>query len=448
MEGLIAHVTRAATRHRRLLIIWAGVALGLGVSGWISWQLLVLQLPLLGLFLSTSRLRAIGRFVYRLWHHEEASGRHVELWFARELKGKIEPQEHLQCWDSVVEELAIVLDYQLPFRPIILLVPTNSELEGVLGVGIPAVAFSRIHTIAVSLEAVALGVLSEELMRHELAHLFTANWGSTAPPFKGEGLATWLQESNSADLIDLHALAHLLEEPSGSLQALCNPAVFRAQRSRNYLLSGSFTGFLVKSHGWPAYRSWYGQATSRNCAASFQQHFAIDLETAERAWREELFARQGDFEPALSWELRRRVISRAMDENQWMEALEEIQALQHEGLAKARDLRNGFHCHLMLGHYTEAITYLTAHLEAREDSRPNLTSGEVWLSLGWAYAQADDPEQAERAYRQCLLGRDFPYSKGKWGHAEAHRRLEKLQVQRSQSGKPVAALLDDRAGGT
>ena len=99
----------------------------------------------------------------------------------------------------------------------------------------------------------------EELARHELGHLFAGRWSRWAPPLLSEGLATWLQKSIAGVPIDTHARSHCRCSGHWLLLPLLKQGRFYSDKERivNYILAGSFTGFLIRRFGWEKYQHFY-----------------------------------------------------------------------------------------------------------------------------------------------------------------------------------------------
>jgi hypothetical protein len=162
-----------------------------------------------------------------------------------------------------------------------------------------------------------------ELIRHELAHLFSARWSSSAngPSHKSEGLAVWCQKAESGVPIDVAVLPHLRHRGL-RLPALLTESYFRdeARLHACYLLAGSFTGFLIRRYGRDAYRRFYREATRPHFHCAFQRHFGMTLKDAERHWRKELTV------------LRRRARTTSFEKCQSMTAVMPIRTAIRTGL--------------------------------------------------------------------------------------------------------------------
>jgi hypothetical protein len=124
-----------------------------------------------------------------------------------------------------------------------------------------------------------------------LVHLFAGRWGWPAPAVNSEGLAVWLQSTESDIPIDTAVLGHLRHRGL-RLPAMLKKSFFRdpCREHACYLLAGSFTGFLVRRFGWRTYRRFYRAVVGWGGFYRwvFRRHFGLTLEQAEWQWRNEL----------------------------------------------------------------------------------------------------------------------------------------------------------------
>jgi hypothetical protein len=131
----------------------------------------------------------------------------------------------------------------------------------------------------------------DELIRHELVHLFAGHWGLHAPALNSEGLAVWLQGTEAGASIDDAARPHFRDH-SLRLPAMLKTSFFRDPNREHtcYLLAGSFTGFLIRRFGWRTYRRFYRAVVAWGGYYRwvFRRHFGLTLEQAEWQWRNEL----------------------------------------------------------------------------------------------------------------------------------------------------------------
>jgi hypothetical protein len=146
--------------------------------------------------------------------------------------------------------------------------------------------------------------LLEDMARHELVHVFAARWNSNAPGLLREGLAVWLQRKYGSITIDDAARNCIRGQPThghGSAAEFYvkgRRPLFHCLQEKNfcdakrgyacYVLSGSFTGYLLRHFGWSRYQRWYRVATSNSIVRDFERTFGLTLDQAEKKWRVEL----------------------------------------------------------------------------------------------------------------------------------------------------------------
>jgi len=180
-----------------------------------------------------------------------------------------------------LERLENFFKLTLPRTPVVYLFHKTNDIRQLFGPEYGGVAL---------LEATAIVVAHDnavsESVRHEFAHLYSAEWGAAMPPLVGEGLAVWLQGSINGEHIDAAALPVLCESRL-KLGSLLSREFFFSEPHRNasYILAGSFTGFLLGQYGWKAYRELFRKYDGRRFAARFEECFSVELKEAERQWR-------------------------------------------------------------------------------------------------------------------------------------------------------------------
>jgi hypothetical protein len=99
----------------------------------------------------------------------------------------------------------------------------------------------------------------------------------------------WLQGAAWGYPIDLYARP-LLNDPKLKLTNLLDRQFFflKAHRIASYVLAGSFTGHLMRNHGWEKYRELYRTSNVNNFEANFKKCFGVSLEETEAQWRKEV----------------------------------------------------------------------------------------------------------------------------------------------------------------
>jgi hypothetical protein len=131
----------------------------------------------------------------------------------------------------------------------------------------------------------------QEIVRHELTHLFTHRWRAGAQPLLSEGLSVHMQQSHWGHSIDTMASDFLKKEPL-PLLSLRDPRVFFSKEhiAACYALAGSFTGFLIRRHGWKNYRRWFRWCDGTMFLFKFHWCFGVSFAQAESDWRAELLS--------------------------------------------------------------------------------------------------------------------------------------------------------------
>jgi hypothetical protein len=244
----------------------------------------------------------LRRFARRTRRFPAASAGRVTLRYAPELHGLVDHAEVLGLAEKTWRELETAFGRSTRLRRWralglllsprrrrvnLYLFPSCEAVQEVFGPTYAATALPHLHAVVVPYDERRL----RESLRHEMTHLFAAEWNESAPPLLAEGLATWLQGTELGEPIDGVAAALLLGEGDCGLRPLLDGDVFFERQTgwRNYLLAGSFTGFLIRRFGWDAYERFYRrQWDHRRVAVRFAKHFGMTLEEAEQRWRSAL----------------------------------------------------------------------------------------------------------------------------------------------------------------
>ncbi len=105
-------------------------------------------------------------------------------------------------------------------------------------------------------------------LRHELVHLFSAQWNQYPPPMLQEGLAVWMQGRDEGALI-ADVARQWLYQPDSYLAPLLDGRYFCCGKHQSLLCpGGGFTGFLIQKFGWHRYRDCYRTANHQNQSLS------------------------------------------------------------------------------------------------------------------------------------------------------------------------------------
>jgi tetratricopeptide (TPR) repeat protein len=351
----------------------------------------------------------LGRYWFHLWRFaritrrfQTVRGEHVVLRHAAELAGVIEAASFLQRCEQTLAEFSRRFGFTLKRRLVIFLFPTASGVSRFFKTQVGGCAF--VHGDAVVLTNCKVGGTPEEVLRHELAHLFSARWSKLDPPLKGEGLATWFMDTLDGKPIDFHALAALLTDHYLFLTWLTDRAWFYGSAS-SYLVAGSFTGDLIRRFGWDAYRDFFKRARTKNFEACFARAFGISLLAAERQWRDDLLQRRPAFEPELSRLIGERRVEAAYSAGHVYRCLEEAEDLSNTGAAGGKVLWYAAATHAYLGHYEQAVLLLERALGS-DDLWVRSRCGDAWVQLGNLYDLIGRRDQAVPAYQHALQEAD------------------------------------------
>ncbi|WP_143392762.1 hypothetical protein [Fimbriiglobus ruber] len=127
----------------------------------------------------------------------------------------------------------------------------------------------------------------EEMIPHELAHIFAGWWNPNAPKLLQEGLAVWAQRTCGGRPVD-GFVGRRYDSAKQALAGLLGPFPDAGDPDRYwyYILVGSFTGFLLRRSGWHHYRAFYQdkRVTLETLPARFEKHYGLNFETAGRVW--------------------------------------------------------------------------------------------------------------------------------------------------------------------
>jgi hypothetical protein len=179
------------------------------------------------------------------------------------------------------------LGFPIRRKVYVYVVPKGEEVRPYLCNGVGGRALFQLLAVIVRHEGGPREL--DEILKHELVHLFAGRWNPFAAPFFREGLATWLQDSTGGIPIDRVA-AGLLQSNPCPLRPYLHPKLFHQERYPRamYVLAGSFTGFLVWRFGWDPYEGFYRSFSKRRFDALFTRHFGMPFEAVEEAWRQKL----------------------------------------------------------------------------------------------------------------------------------------------------------------
>jgi hypothetical protein len=236
-------------------------------------------------------LIGVGRSQWWLWRlasqvrrfHTTSKGR-IVLHYAPELNDGRDMAALLQQCQVELDDLTARFGFPLRGRVVVFLFSRHQQIGKIFRPHYAGAALWRANAIII-----ADNYNTQAVRRHEFAHLFSGRWSWHAPALLSEGLSVWLQETWCGRPIDAVALP-LLNKRGLKLHLFLKYQFFFADPNRTscYVLSGSFTGFLIRRYGWQRYRKLYRLCNGVRFRAKFKKCFGAALETAEWQWRNEI----------------------------------------------------------------------------------------------------------------------------------------------------------------
>ena len=218
---------------------WRGLIVCIGVIAWplilfaIQPPLLLVSLCVLFGIEGTLVVRRFRSFCQFLWpfclrvrRFKTQSRAQITIHYPPHLESQWNIQALLQRCESERDELATGFGFKLRRRLVVFLLDDRTMREVR---GSPVGGFAMLLGNAIVLSADA-GL--EEVIRHELVHLFAGRWSAHARPLFNEGIAVWLQRTYGGMPIDARAL-RLIGKPSPSLSPLLSPKFFFADANWN-----------------------------------------------------------------------------------------------------------------------------------------------------------------------------------------------------------------------
>jgi hypothetical protein len=249
-------------------------------------------LPILGVVIGLNvvlvllRDRWLWRLTRQVWRFHTKTTDRVLLHYPAALESRFDWPVLLGSCESDLDDLEKWFGFALRRRVAIFMLESKASVREVLGRPFAGYALTTANAMVIGADA-GLG----ELIRHELAHLFSSRWAQMPRPLFSEGLAVWLQRTWDGVPLDSVAL-RLLRHRAPQLSDLLSHRFFFSVSNRRtcYVLAGSFTGFLIRRFGKDAYRKFYRKSDALNFHAYFRKIFGISFEKAEWRWRTELQA--------------------------------------------------------------------------------------------------------------------------------------------------------------
>jgi hypothetical protein len=340
----------------------------------------------------------IARYVFRA---ERRRGARVDLLYASGLGESLDLAGHAEQWARTLDDLAGELEVEPPAHVTVLVIASATEAQYLFQRPMSGMASWRGPAVVITAEAAVHPVECAKVMRHEVTHLLSLRLGPRNPSFKIEGLARWKEHTGAGTPADLDALLMVLGADYRPLDSLLDRAGWERDTDYSYAIAGSFTGFLVRRIGWPAFKDFYRRATASNFTDVFRGAFGVTLLHAERQWRQELLGQRDAFEPVLSRRLGERRAVDAYGRGELFACLEQADSLMRTGDASPRAIWFGAAAHRQLGDFGRAADFLERALAMHDDwfdrHRPD-----AWLELGQLYDLLTWRARALEAYGRAL----------------------------------------------
>jgi hypothetical protein len=236
-------------------------------------------------------LLSMSRLYYWLWRvrrrvgdYRTLASRRVVLHFPEGLAVAAALPGFLQLCEAERDELEQRFGPRLWRRLHVFVVPALSDLEGIFGKRMGG-------TVWMGAIFLAADTMNRRTLRHELGHVFSLRCNPAAPPIMAEGLSTWLQEDDEGRMVDSETCRICLSSIP-DLEKLLDRRYFFAESHQHncYVLSGSFTGFLIRRHGWDRYLQFYRKTEPTRFESRFRKFFGFSLMEAQRRWLDEILA--------------------------------------------------------------------------------------------------------------------------------------------------------------
>ena len=401
------------------LVLSAGI-------GWflLGWWGIFLAFPIIGAVFFSHAMWQLFRFARLVKQFHKIADEPVKFFVAPEILDAADWNEFAVKVASLQSELSQRFGLSLK-RPLSVFVfPTMSEISQLFQIEAAGFALPKGNGIGLAWDALEAKHLLDEHIRHELAHLFSAEVGEREPDFKSEGFAVWVGGSWNGKPVDFHALVQILSGKDFPLLALLHDAYFQMWKHAAYPLAGSFTGYLVKQFGWETYRRFYAGANAENFERAFERHFGVTLMAAERDWKRYLMEQRDEFEPELSQWVKRERLMAAYDQWQFWLCIEEAEALLQAGDDHWRTVWVAAASHASVGNYQRALELMLQLTERDdEDMRPYRVS--LWRQLGNLYDLLGQRDEAVAAYQKALKLPDWWDEIDGSTHAQARQYLKR-----------------------
>lgn len=263
-----------------------------------------------------------------------------------------------------------------------------------------------------------------ELIRHEMAHVATYRLLFHRPPaLLQEGLAMYWARTESRFPVDAHALAILSEEVCEPLFSLHDKAFHQPQHVlRNYILAGSFVGYLVRCVGWKRFLRFYLYTPNRYWIREAPKTWGKSVWELEQEWRKWL-AQQEELQAYLPQLRHYWRIVRLASSWRWEEMVPQAEEyLQRYGWNRwiATMASEGY----FLLRQWERCAAWSRRLAEDPSATGRLQSGEQWLRVGCCYDMQGRRAEAIEAYQRTLQELPVPAWNYQSTHTVARRCLK------------------------
>jgi hypothetical protein len=271
---------------------WLKLWLGLLIIPIYSFTVVLIAAPSTFIFACTSLTVALwSRLYYEIWRvrrhvkdYRTLPGLRVVLHVPEGFLGVDSLPEFLRLCEAERDEVAGLFGVRPRRRLHVFVVPTPKDLERIFGKPMGG-------TVWMGAIFLAADTMNQRTLRHELGHVFSHRWNAAAPPIMAEGLSTWLQEDDEGKMVDSETCRICLLTSPDLKKLLDRNYFFSESRQRScYVLAGSFTGFLIRRHGWDRYRRFYRKTRARRFESRFRKFFGLSLMEAQRRWLDEILA--------------------------------------------------------------------------------------------------------------------------------------------------------------
>jgi tetratricopeptide (TPR) repeat protein len=340
----------------------------------------------------------VWRFSWLLKDFDVIERDGIKLWAPRDFLTPPEQEQYLVSGQSAMSELARWFEVAPKLPLAILVFARGADAVRIFGYDAAGLTFARGNSVIVARDHLQRFARPSEIIRHEIAHLLSNDWGPFEP-FKGEGLATWLESGD--DSRNAEALARLLGQPYARIADLLEPRRWNQDLHYSYAIAGSFTGHLLRRFGKSTYRTFYARARAIGWATTFSDVFGHALIAEERAWRRDLLGRRAEFEPGLSRLMGERRVEALYNAWLFYACLDELRRVRDAGHATGRALELGALASWHLADHEDAAELFEQALTSEPDA-PSTERSRWWLRVGMLRDLLNSRAPALDAYRHAL----------------------------------------------